>query len=383
MPRLRFLLISTTLLGLLHYYIGMRLIPDLFASGWPVILAWLFLAMSALLQPLGFLARGVRDERLRDGLSWVAMTAMGVFSSLLVFTVLRDVLLLVLASVQGWASLRIDFQQWQHNSAWTTVALAFSISLLGFFNARRLAQVVEVDVPLRNLPEHLHGFRIVQITDVHVGPTIKQGYLSRIVDRVNTLEADLIAITGDLVDGRVIDLAHHTLPLSRLQARHGSYFVTGNHEYYSGALDWIAELQRLGVRVLLNEHVQLSHNGATLVLAGVTDYHGGQFYQHHHSDPHAAIAGAPATAPSILLAHQPRSASAAAKAGFDLQISGHTHGGQFWPWNYFVPLQQPYTAGMHKLEDLWVYVSRGTGYWGPPKRFGAPSEITCLTLVAA
>ena len=137
------------------------------------------------------------------------------------------------------------------------------------------------------------------------------------------------------------------------------------------------------MRVLINEHVQLSHDGAALVLAGVTDYSGGGFYDDHRSDPQAALAGAPHDAPGILLAHQPRSAEAASEAGFDLQLSGHTHGGQFWPWNHFVPLQQPYTAGLHRLKSLWVYVSRGTGYWGPPKRFWAPSEITCLKLVSA
>jgi hypothetical protein len=165
-------------------------------------------------------------------------------------------------------------------------------------------------------------------------------------------------------------------------ARHGRYFVTGNHEYYSGGHDWIAEIRRLGVAVLMNEHVVLDHDGAQLVLAGVPDYTAHHFDPSHQSDPHAALAGAPGNAAiRILLAHQPRTAAAAAAAGFDLQLSGHTHGGQFWPWNLFVPLQQPFVAGLNRLEQLWVYVSRGTGYWGPPKRFGAPSEITRLRLV--
>jgi predicted MPP superfamily phosphohydrolase len=191
----------------------------------------------------------------------------------------------------------------------------------------------------------------------------------------------VIAVTGDLVDGSVAQLSEHTAPLSELKARYGSFFVTGNHEYYSGAAAWIAEVTRLGVRVLQNEHVVLSHNGAALVLAGVNDY----------SAPHAK--GAPSTAqialqgapkgPRVLLAHQPRSAAAALEAGVDLQLSGHTHGGQFLPWNLLVPLQQPFVAGLHKMGKLLVYVSRGTGYWGPPKRFGAPSEITLLTLERA
>jgi predicted MPP superfamily phosphohydrolase len=145
----------------------------------------------------------------------------------------------------------------------------------------------------------------------------------------------------------------------------------------------VAELRDLGVNVLLNEHVVLQHNDSALVIAGVTDHSGHHFDASHRSDPAAAIATAPDDVVRILLAHQPRSAAAALQAGFHLQLSGHTHGGQFWPWNFFVRLQQPFTAGLHRLQGLWVYTSRGTGYWGPPKRFGAPSEITHLRLVSA
>jgi predicted MPP superfamily phosphohydrolase len=173
-------------------------------------------------------------------------------------------------------------------------------------------------------------------------------------------------------------------PLSGLRSRHGSFFVTGNHEYYAGAAPWLAEVRRLGIRVLLNEHVLIEQGGSTLVLAGVTDFMAHHFDPTHQSDPRAALAGAPSDAGArVLLAHQPRSATGAEQAGFDLQLSGHTHGGQFLPWVFFVRFQQPFTAGLHRLGRLWVYVSRGTGYWGPPKRFGAPSEITRLRLVAA
>jgi uncharacterized protein len=383
MPRLRFFITVTILVGLLHYYIGSRLLNHLPWASWVQWSGWTFLALSALLQPVGLLARGFSNEALRDASSWVAMTVMGVFSSLLVLTVLRDIVLLAAVSLDALQWLKVDFLALEKNTVLLAVSAALIITVAGFFNARKLAKVIKVKVPLRNLPANLNGFRIVQISDIHVGPTIKQGYLSRIVNKVNSLEADLIAITGDLVDGRVHELSEHTQPLAQLNARHGSFFVTGNHEYYSGALEWIQELKRLGVQVLLNEHVELSHDNATLVIAGITDYSAGLFYNDHASDPLAAIAGAPTNAPKILLAHQPRSAEAAEAAGFDLQLSGHTHGGQFWPWKYFVPLQQPYVAGLHKLKDLWIYVSRGTGYWGPPNRFGSPSEITCLTLVPA
>src|SRR6202140_734017 len=162
-----------------------------------------------------------------------------------------------------------------------------------------------------------------------------------------------------------------------------SPIVTGNHEYYSGVHAWIHELRRLGTRVLLNEHVVLDHDGAKVAVAGVTDYSAHHFYPSHKSDPQAAAAGAPAGAVKVLLAHQPRSAPGPARAGYDLQLSGHTHGGQFWPWNLFVRLQQPFTAGLNRLGRMWVYINRGTGYWGPPMRFGIPSEISLLRLVRA
>jgi predicted MPP superfamily phosphohydrolase len=268
-------------------------------------------------------------------------------------------------------------------SARAVAIAAVLVTLWGFANARRTARVVRVDVPITGLPAALDGFTIAQISDVHVGPTIKRPYVEAIVDTVNRLDVDLVAVTGDLVDGSVRDLAGHVAPLASLRSREGSFFVTGNHEYYSGAADWVAELRRLGVRVLMNEHVVIDHAEALLVVAGVTDYSAGHFDAAQRSDPQAAMAGAPSGAGvRVLLAHQPRSAVEAAEAGFDLQLSGHTHGGQFLPWNFFVRLQQPFTAGLHRLKRLWVYTSRGTGYWGPPKRFGAPSEITLLRLVA-
>jgi predicted MPP superfamily phosphohydrolase len=220
------------------------------------------------------------------------------------------------------------------------------------------------------------------VSDIHVGPTIRRPYLNAIVNRVNKLGADAIAITGDLVDGSVHRLSLHTQPLARLAAPDGVFFVTGNHEYYSGAEEWIAEVRRLGVTVLMNQHVIRRRDDATLMIAGVADHTAHHFHPQHKSDPRAAAGNAAADV-RVLLAHQPRSAAAAAEAGFDLQLSGHTHGGQFFPWNLFVPLQQPFVAGLHRVRDMWVYISRGTGYWGPPKRFGAPSEITLVRLVPA
>ena len=361
------------ILALLHLYIGVRLFAPFEA---PVRLA----GAAALLACLALLPKGFRLGREAGPRELLARwLTMGFFSWLLVLTLGRDALLLAASLALGTGAM----EAWIRDSAIAVIAGAPVITAIGFFMARRVAPVVHVDVPLAGLPEALHGFTIAQLSDIHVGPTIKRPFVERIVARVNALEADVVAITGDLVDGSVHELAHHAEPLGRLASRHGTYVVTGNHEYYSGVHGWVRELRRLGTHVLLNEHVVLDHDGATLALAGVTDWSGHHFDPSHASDPHAAAAGAPARSPRILLAHQPRSAASASDAGFDLQLSGHTHGGQFWPWNLFVRLQQPFTAGLNRVGRMWLYVNRGTGYWGPPMRFGIPSEITRIRLVKA
>jgi predicted MPP superfamily phosphohydrolase len=367
---------SIGLLVLLHLYIGVRLVPDLPPAMAAAALA-LWLLASSVLIPLAFFGRRASVRATADRWTWAGMTALGAFSMLLVLTLLRDVALLL--AVPFDAAL----PPLAEPTALVVVVAALAASALGFGLARRTPPVREVTIPIDDLPAALQGFTIAQISDLHVGPTVKRASVQRIVERVNALQADAVAITGDLVDGRVHDLAADVAPLAGLRSRHGSFFVTGNHEYYSGAPEWIALLSRLGMRVLLDEHVVLEHAGARLVLAGVTDFSAHHFVATHRSDPAAAIAGAPRDAGlRVLLAHQPRSAAAAADAGFQVQLSGHTHGGQFWPWNLFVKLQQPFVAGLHRLRSMWVYVSRGSGYWGPPLRLGAPSEITRLRFVA-
>lgn len=369
-------------LGALHALIGWRLLPGLTSLPAQVaLISWL--VVSTLLIPQALRARRSIGTSAAHAAAWVGLICIGSFSTLLVLTILRDVVLLGAGAIAlvGGKPMPAALTHW---SAAAVPLLTVLLTALGYVNARRRAPVRRVDVPIKDLPPALHGFAIAQISDVHVGPTIRRQHVEAIVDAVNGLEADLIAVTGDLVDGSVGQLAHHTQPLARLSSRHGAFFVTGNHEYYSGAGAWVAELRRLGLRVLMNEHVVLEHQGTSLVVAGITDYSAHHFDETHRSDPHAAIADAPDhAAVRLLLAHQPRSAMAAAPAGFQLQLSGHTHGGQFFPWNLFVRLQQPFTAGLHRLGDLWVYTSRGTGYWGPPKRLGAPSEITHLRLVPA
>lgn len=338
------------------------------------------LAGAALLVGCYFLLpSGWRPRRRGDAWAFVTWLTMGFLSWLLMLTLARDVVL----AVATLALPTSELDTWSRISAMSVIAATFAITAIGFFMARRVAPVVKVDVPVKDLPEAFEGFTIAQISDIHVGPTIKRPFVEKMVARVNRLNADVIAITGDIVDGSVRDLSHDTAPLAQLSARHGTYAVTGNHEYYSGAGQWVVELERLRTHVLMNEHVVIEKDGASLALAGVTDFSAHHFDPSQRSDPQRAVSGAPRDAVKVLLAHQPRSASAAAKAGYDLQLSGHTHGGQFWPWNFFVRLQQPFTAGLNRLGQMWVYINRGTGYWGPPMRFGIPSEITRIRLVRA
>lgn len=359
------------LLALLHVYIGMRLLGPFPV---PVQAA----GAAALAAVFWFLPKGFRFRADAPWRIWAPWLTMGFFSWLLVLTLARDLALFAVAIAAGPQV----HDAWVRLSAVVVMAATPIITAIGYVMARATAPVVEVRVPIAGLPRALEGFTIAQISDIHVGPTIKRPYVDAIVDRVNGLKADMVAITGDLVDGSVGELSKDTAPLARLTSRHGTYVVTGNHEYYSGAKAWIAELRRLGARVLLNEHVVLEHDGERVTVAGVTDYSAHHFDPSHRSDAQAALRGAPESAPKVLLAHQPRSAAASALAGADLQLSGHTHGGQFWPWNFFVRLQQPFTAGLHRLDRMWVYINRGTGYWGPPMRFGIPSEITRIRLVA-
>jgi hypothetical protein len=244
-------------------------------------------------------------------------------------------------------------------------------------SARGEHEIVDVEVPIARLPKALDGFTIVQLSDLHVGMTIDRAFVQRVVDRTNALSPDLIALTGDLVDGQVEDLRDDVAPLAGLRAKHGVFAVTGNHEYYSGADAWIAEITRLGARYLRNERVQIAEG---LDLAGVDD-HSADSYKGHGEDLGKALGGRDRQAAVVLLAHQPRQVRRAAKFGVDLQLSGHTHGGQIWPWHYIVKLQQGgLLAGRYEHEGTQLYVTRGCGYWGPPVRLLAPLEITRVIL---
>ncbi|MCB9777448.1 MAG: metallophosphoesterase [Alphaproteobacteria bacterium] len=383
-------IISTMTVGIIgSRLVGVLDLPTPWAlAGWAAIVGWVAFVFAGMILPR-LLGKGPWTDRLAQA----SFAAMGLLSLVFTGLMLRDAAWLAWDFVSGVPALAANLPQPRIDRALlysNGVVLGGSLLLLvwGYRNARSTPAVRRVSVAVPDLPEALDGFRIAQLSDVHVGPTIDKGWLGPVVARTNAVQADAIVITGDLVDGSVHELREHTAALAELSAPHGVYFVTGNHEYYAGAESWVAEVARLGLRPLLNEHVVLEHahpehGEARLVLAGVTDYNAGQILPHHRSDPRRALAGAPDGAPRVLLAHQPRTARDAQGLGVALQLSGHTHGGQIWPWNHMVWLQQPTTAGLDRVGDVPVYTSRGTGYWGPPVRIGAPSEITEITLTRA
>ncbi len=243
-------------------------------------------------------------------------------------------------------------------------------------------QLDRVRIPLAKLPRSMDGLRIATVSDIHLGPLRGRAHTERIVEMINRLDADLVAVVGDLVDGSVAELGEAAEPLRDLRSRYGSFFVTGNHEYYSGVEEWVREVDRLGLRVLQNERQEIRARGGVLDLAGVNDVTAAGTGLAAPADYAAALGDRDPSRPVVLLAHQPVAAHEAAKFGVDLQLSGHTHGGQIVPFNYLVKLQQPVVSGLGEVDGTKVYVTNGAGFWGPPVRVGANPQITLVELRA-
>jgi len=250
--------------------------------------------------------------------------------------------------------------------------------LLGCVTAMRPAATQRVEVPIQGLPPGLEGFTIVQISDLHLDPLVPQSRVEQLVGSSNALRPDLVAVTGDLVDGDSDGTRAKVRRLAGLQARHGVCFVTGNHEYYSGVNRWLGVVRELGWNVLDNQHLLLEHDGARLAVAGMPDPSAGG--QGRGPDLGRALAGIPADAVPILLFHPPTGVEAAERAGVRLQLSGHTHAGQYFPWSLMIPALYAHGKGLHRSGGMWIYTSAGTGFWGPPNRFLVPPELTQLVL---
>ncbi len=371
-----FLAIVLSITAGIHYFLWIRLARDPAWSA-PIVkgMGWALAALAASI-PLGLIASRSLSREAASPFSWIAYGWMGVMF-VLFLTLLPMELVRVGARIGGVdPERRVALARILAGAAGVIGLLESGVGLASVLS--RVA-VKQVRVPIAKLPKGLSGYTIVQLTDIHVGPTIGRAFIDQIVRTTNALAPDMVAITGDLVDGSVKDLGALVEPLKELRAKDGVFFVTGNHEYYSGVDAWIAHLRTLGIRVLRNERIELREG---LDLAGVDDTSAHNFGHGHGQDVPRAMAGRDESRAMVLLAHQPKAIVDASKHGVDLQLSGHTHGGQIWPWGYAVRLDQPHVAGLHDHDGTAIYVSAGTGYWGPPMRVGAPAEITRIELVA-
>jgi predicted MPP superfamily phosphohydrolase len=384
------MLISSIVSAGIHLYLWLRIVrPAHLPRRWHVAATGVLVALWLSI-PITTTSR-MYAPGLSASLGWVAMPWMALagltFVSLFAFDVAHLVARLgrrALAAPVPLARGTVSRRQFLTRvTGGAALAVGSGSVASGMLEARGAHEVVDVEMRLAKLPRALDGFSIVQLSDLHVGMTIDRAFVQRVVDHANRLTPDLIALTGDLVDGKVEDLRDDVAPLAQLRARHGVFAITGNHEYYSGADPWIAEITRLGARYLRNERVAIGDGAASFDLAGVDD-HSAAGWPGHGEDLTAALAGRDPARALVLLAHQPRQVRRAVRHGVDLQLSGHTHGGQIWPWHYIVRLQQGgLLAGRYQIDGTQLYVSRGCGYWGPPVRVLAPLEITRVILRAA
>lgn len=370
--------IPITILISIHYYLWARLVRD---PGWPIVVhrsLTVAVIIATMLIPAGLIIGWYTTNPVGRAVAWLGYTWLGTMFLLLVATAVSEFIRAAGAIIDP--DRRVFFAR---GIAFGVATLGLGGSAFGIRRALRPIGVKEVNVVLEKLSPKANGLVIAQLTDTHIGPTIRREFIEDVVAKTNALNPDIIALTGDMIDGSVEHLREHVEPFSRLKARYGVFFVTGNHEYYSGADAWIAEIERLGIRVLRNERVEIGPAAAAFDLVGVDDWTAHRFGGNHGADLEAALKGRDETRLCVLLAHNPMAANDAIERGIDLQLSGHTHGGQIWPFNGVVRLVSRFVVGLYKEKNTQIYVSPGTGYWGPPMRIGTQAEITKIVLRSA
>nr|WP_321404656.1 metallophosphoesterase [uncultured Desulfobacter sp.] len=393
-----FFITAVLITGFIYAFFGFRIIRPLsinvkWKTGLWVMLLFCFASFITVM----FTRHRFTDHGITPALYWIAFTGFGFATLIFPVLVVKDICMGIyhlaqkLLSITGRQHKTIDRSKQDIDpsrrifltNAGNAALVGTAVVLTGY-GIHRVAgkpDVVKVDVPIKGLPDPFKGFTILQISDLHISMTLKREYVQKVVDQALRQQVDMIVFTGDMADGREKDMGEAADPLAVLTAPFGKYFVTGNHDYYSGVHPWLNRVERLGFVPLINEHRIIEKGNARIVLAGITDYRAGRIVPDHKSDPGKALEGAPLSVPRIMLAHQPKSIFKTDDIGVDLMICGHTHGGQYFPWNFLVGLDQPYVHGLHRHNAGRIYVSRGTGYWGPPLRVCAPPEITLLRLV--
>ena len=383
-----FLTIVIIVVSSVHYYLWLRLVRDTGIIGRYRSIATFSLIFMAVLLPLSiYFSRALPYNYFRPVL-WIAYLWLGIMMLLFVTFIAIDIIKLLIGIVNYLSSTSNNKYDPSRKKFITGIisygatALVAGTTIFGVKNYLSKAKVKDLKLKVEGLPDVFNDMTIVQLSDLHIGQLMTKTTLKEIVDQVNDLNPDIIVITGDLVDGNTELLLDEITPLKDLKAREGIYFVTGNHEYYSGVEKWLAEIKRMGIIVLHNENVKITKEDKFFYLAGVTDKDGERYSKHHKPDYEKALGSIENDKIKILLAHQPVQVNEAAKYGVDLMLSGHTHGGQIWPFHFLVYLQQPYLKGLYKHKNTNLYVNQGTGCWGPPIRIGSENEITRIILKA-
>jgi len=381
-----FFFVALTILWLIHGYVAWRILPTLSIPSTYVYWGYIFIFLLSLLPLLPILLRFTGSEtKIIDRISLFGYTSLGFFVLSFLILLLKDLCMQILGIFEHL--FKSDYIADNSKREFLKKSLSISVigvsgvaSIYGFHSSRKGPTIIEQNIFLENLPIEYEDFSIAQISDLHVGPTIKKNYVENVQKKIDHINPDLIAVTGDLVDGSVKHLSKDLQPFKDMIARYGTYFVTGNHEYYSGVDSWLDETDRLGMINLINENRILSKDGGNIAIAGITDFRAHQIKRVHRSNPKKALSNIDKNTTKIMLAHQPNSIYSVHDAGVDLQLSGHTHGGQFWPFTYPTKLANAYLAGHYNHHGTQIYVNRGTGYWGPPLRIGVSAEITLIRL---
>jgi predicted MPP superfamily phosphohydrolase len=359
----------------IHLYLWKRLVRDALVGRARRWAGFGVIGLAALI-PLALVGERLVPQAWRPILAWPGYVWLAVMFYLLVTVAIVEIPRLVIRIAARRTIAEDPSRRLLLGRSLAVTAGVASVAATGIGMVQALGppNLKRVPIRLTKLPASMDGFRIAVVSDIHLGPLLGRSHTERIVRMINSTEADLVAVVGDLVDGSVAELGPAAEPLQDLRARHGSFFVTGNHEYFSGAEQWIKEITSFGLTVLRNQRVEVDG----LDLAGVNDATGGG--SGDPPDYAKALDERDAARPVVLLAHQPVQAHEAARHGVELQLSGHTHGGQMVPFNLVVGLQQPIVAGLGTVDGTQVYVTRGAGFWGPPVRFGAPPDISLVEL---
>jgi predicted MPP superfamily phosphohydrolase len=366
---MNFLIILSSLF-IYSCYKSIQLRPDL-----PYLMILLTIVLYILSLTPTLISRSKKNQQETHGLSifnWIGSTLIGFIGTFIMISIPVDVIHLIFY-IFSKSFLTTEAYQY-------ILYAAVLMTFLGFIEVLRGPKIVAVDVPINSLHNSLKDFKIAQISDLHIGPTIKSRYVNNVIKKTNSMNPDLIVITGDLVDSHTETIKKHLVYLKDLKAKYGVYYVTGNHEYYWGIQSLLPELEKVGLKILSNSNQILEINDAKILLAGIPDPMAGYLSAAHRPDITKACETNLLTDIKILLSHRPDPYKEADSAGFDIMFSGHTHAGQFFPFSLLIPIAHKYYRGLNRSNNLWIYVNPGTGYWGPANRFGIASEITLATL---